>query len=91
MSLARLLTDAAPGPWEWMGGYPQRITNGGAILVAEVFNDPDSVAHDARLIALCPETTAFAIHVFERYAHQFDTETLAMWDDLNQRAQENTP
>ena len=37
-------------PWEWMGGYPQRITSADAILVAEVWENPDMPARIAPLI-----------------------------------------
>lgn len=40
--LLREHAEAAPhGPWSWEGGYPQRITNEAAVLVADVFENPD--------------------------------------------------
>jgi len=63
--LEELLANATPGPWEWMGGYPQRITNTGAILVAETFDDPDSIPHTTRLIALAPDLARLALDMGE--------------------------
>jgi hypothetical protein len=50
----QLAADATPGPWDWRGGYPQTITNPGAILVANTYIDPDTRAYDAELIAAAP-------------------------------------
>jgi len=65
VTLAELLAKATDGPWSWMGGYPQRVTNPGAILVAETFNDPDSLAYDAELIALTPDLARLALDMGE--------------------------
>lgn len=37
-------------PWTWTGGYPQRITNPQAVLIAEIFENPDLPATIAPLI-----------------------------------------
>ena len=63
--LRDILDAAADGPWGWMGGYPQRVTNGGADLVAEVFDDPDSPPGTVRLIALAPELAAENLYAAE--------------------------
>ena len=63
MGLRDILDAATPGPWTWMGGYPQRITNPGAILIAETFTDPDSRAYNAELIALAPELAALCLRM----------------------------
>lgn len=65
--LRDILDSATLGPWTWMGGYPQRITNPGAILVAETFTDPDSRAYNAELIALAPELAAEVLELRERH------------------------
>lgn len=48
------LARATPhGPWTWTAGqrgYPQRITNGAAVVVVEVFEGPDSPAAIAPFI-----------------------------------------
>lgn len=41
----------AHGPWYWEGGYPQRISNPAAILVAECYTSPDAPAQEAEHIA----------------------------------------
>jgi hypothetical protein len=44
--------DADGRPWEWTGGYPQRVTReGDVVLVAETFNDPDAPHPFAEFIA----------------------------------------
>lgn len=47
-------------PWDWMGGYPQRITGPDATLIAEVWEDPDSPAVIAPLI--CDAVNAYLSH-----------------------------
>lgn len=42
---------ASKGPWHWEGGYPQRISNPQAIVIAETFTNPDFPAYDAEFIA----------------------------------------
>ena len=37
-------------PWDWTGGYPQRITNPQGTLIAEVWDNPDLPAETAPLI-----------------------------------------
>lgn len=60
----RARCEATPhGPWNWRGGYPQQITNPGAVLIAECFENsdfPSAIAEfisDARqdVPALCAE------------------------------------
>ena len=47
----------AHGPWGWQGGYPQRITNGAATLIAEVFDSPDAPPTLVEFIAACDPAT----------------------------------
>lgn len=85
MSLRDILDQAADGPWDWMGGYPQRVTNGGADLVAEVFDDPDSPPGTVRLVALAPELAALCLDMgdflrdagFTRYGDEKGDDLLA--------------
>jgi len=49
--LHRLNSKRAVGPWFASGGYPQRISNSAALVIAETFHDPDRVADDAEFIA----------------------------------------
>jgi hypothetical protein len=37
---------ATKGPWHWQRGYPQRISNLQAIVIADTFTDPDGPAHE---------------------------------------------
>lgn len=37
-------------PWDWNGGYPQRVVASDGTLVAEVWEDPDAPAVIAPLI-----------------------------------------
>jgi hypothetical protein len=46
-----LAQGVAHGPWHWEGGYPQRISNPAAILVAECYTSPDAPAQEAEYIA----------------------------------------
>lgn len=44
--------DANGLPWEWTGGYPQRVTReGDVVLVADCFEDPDKPSRFAEHIA----------------------------------------
>jgi len=52
VSLRKLAQDAPDTPWDWHGGYPQRVTNGAATLVAEVFDSPDAPPSTVILLAL---------------------------------------
>lgn len=92
--LRALVREAPDGPWEWTGGYPQRITNAGAILVAETYHDPDSVPHETIVIALTPELAelcadmAEALAIGERqewhpYERNLADSALARLDDLS--------
>jgi hypothetical protein len=52
----------AHGPWHWQAlgdhGYPQRVLNAGASLIAECFTSPDAVLVEAEYIASWhPEVT----------------------------------
>lgn len=55
-------SEAAPhGPWSWEGGYPQRITNEAAVLVADVFENPDMRSTIASYIAMVDPTVGLAL------------------------------
>jgi hypothetical protein len=41
---------ATKGPWHWQRGYPQRISNLQAIVIADTFTNPDGPAYDAEHI-----------------------------------------
>ena len=87
--LRETLEAATPGPWTWMGGYPQRITNPGAILIAETFTDPDSRAYNAELIALAPELAALVLDMGEHIReHGFGAESDALLARLDQLGKE---
>ena len=87
---------AAPeGPWEWeavgASGYPQRVTNAAAVLVAECFENPDlpaaCAAHIARndppaVLARCAALRAiFDEH--ELYYEHGKTWCSGCGDDIN--------
>lgn len=42
--------DAAHGPWHVEGGYPQRISNAAAVLVAECYTTPEAPPWEAEHI-----------------------------------------
>jgi hypothetical protein len=52
---------SAHGPWEWTGGYPQRITNGAAALIAETFENPDMPPVLVEYLAACDPQTILAL------------------------------
>jgi hypothetical protein len=57
--------DAPHGPWVWeavgKSGYPQRVTNPEALLVAECFENPDFRAGCAEHIASWHPAVALAV------------------------------
>jgi hypothetical protein len=50
--------DADGRPWEWEGGYPQRVLRvGDVVIVADAFEDPDSPSRFAEHIATADPPT----------------------------------
>lgn len=62
-----LAADDGRRPWFWRGGYPQTVSReGDAILIADVFEDPDSPARFAEFIATFdPPTVLFLLDLLE--------------------------
>lgn len=67
---ARLMRERAQavarGPWHWQAlgdhGYPQRVVNEGAVLIAECFTSPDATrVVEAEYIASWHPAVAFAV------------------------------
>lgn len=55
LSTLRRVAEAADDerrPWEWQGGYPQRVSReGDVVVVADCFEDPDHPSRFAEFIA----------------------------------------
>lgn len=65
-ALMRERAEAVPhGPWHWQAfgehGYPQRVYNEGAVIVAESFTGPDARMADAEYIAAMGPEFALAV------------------------------
>jgi hypothetical protein len=54
--------DADGRSWEWEGGYPQRITRtGDVVIVADCFESPDAPSRFAEFIAIFDPPTVLAL------------------------------
>jgi hypothetical protein len=57
-----ILANAYDRPWEWQGGYPQRVVRvGDMVVVADTFESPDRPPRFAEHIAAFDPPTALAL------------------------------
>lgn len=71
----------AHGPWEWQGGYPQRITNPAAVVIADCFENPDMPAQTAPFIAAADPASVLALVEATRAAERVACLPLPMSSD----------
>lgn len=81
--LRELRANGVPhGPWSWtaMGGYPQRVTNPEAVIVAETYESPDAPAFVPEHI-VAEANPAHALAAVRRWLGVVERHTL--WDKMH--------